>query len=109
MYRVFIIYTYVYIFESPMLYLGVDATSCQAGRNFSALELIVSDICAKSSPGKVNKTIFHRLNKHLIPGLGKVLGDLDALKEERKSSREAAVNAKDAAAGLTNVSPISIS
>ena len=88
------------------VYLGVDATSCQAESNFSALKLIVSDLRAKSSPGKVEKTIFLRLNKHLIPGLGKVLGDLDALKDERKSSREAAaVNAKDAAAGLTNVSP----
>ena len=72
------------------LYLGVDATSCQAERNFSALKLIVSDLRAKSSPGKVEKTIFLRLNKHLIPGLGKVLGDLDVLKDERKSSREAA-------------------
>ena len=72
------------------LYLGVDTTSCQAERNFSALKLIVSDLRAKSSPGKVEKTIFLRLNKHLIPGLGKVLGDLDVLKDERKSSREAA-------------------
>ena len=83
-----------------------NATSCQAERNFSALKLIVSDLRAKSSPGKVEKTIFLRLNKHLIYGLRKVLGDLDALKDERKSSREAPVNAKDAAAGLTNVSPI---
>ena len=37
------------------------------------------------------------------------MGDLDVLKDGRKSCREAAVNAKDAAAGLTNVSPISIS
>ena len=91
------------------LYLGVDATSCQAERNFSALRLIVSDLRSKSSPGKVEKTVFVRLNKHLIPGLGKVLEDLDALKDERIPSREAAVNAKDAAAGLANVSPISIS
>ena len=89
------------------LYLGVDATSCQAEKNFSTLKLIVSDLRAKSSPGKVEKTIFLRLNKHLIPGLSKVLRDLDALKDERKSSREAAVNAKGAPAGLTNVSPIS--
>ena len=107
--KYFIIYASIYIRISdyvPWLYLGVDATSCESERNFSALKLIVSDLRAKSSPGKVEKTIFLRLNKHLIYGLRKVLGDLDALKDERKSSREAPVNAKDAAAGLTNVSPI---
>ena len=91
------------------LHLGIDATSCQAERNFSALKLIVSDLRSNTSPAKVEKTIFLRLNKHLIPGLGKVLRDLDALTEERKSNKEAAVNAKNAAAGSTDVSPISVS
>ena len=45
----------------------------------------------------------------IIPGLGKVLRDLDALTAERKSSKEAAVNAKNAAAGLTDVFPVSVS
>ena len=76
---------------------------------FSALKLIVSDLRSNTSPAKVEKTIFLRLNKHLIPGLGKVLRDLDALTEERKSNKEAAVNAKNAAAGSTDVSPISVS
>ena len=45
----------------------------------------------------------------IIPGLGKVLRDLDALTAERKSNKEAAVNAKNAAAGPTDVSPVSVS
>ena len=37
------------------LYLGVDATSCQAERNFSALKLTVSDLRAKSSPARLTR------------------------------------------------------
>ncbi|CAN0425948.1 unnamed protein product, partial [Laminaria digitata] len=57
------------------LHLGIDATSCRAERNFSALKLIVSDLRSNTSPAKVENTIFLRLSKHLIPGLGKVLRD----------------------------------
>ena len=91
------------------LHLGIDAASCQAERNVSALKLIVSDLRSNTSPDKVEKTIFLSLNKHLIPGLGKVLKDFDALTAERKSNKEAAVNAKNAAAGPTDVSPVSVS
>ena len=45
----------------------------------------------------------------IIPGLGKVLRDLDALTAERRSNKEAAVNAKNAAAGSTDVSHVSVS
>ena len=87
------------------LHLGIDATSCQAERNFSALKLVVSDLHSHTSPAKVEKTIFLRLNTHLVPGLGKVLRDLDALTAERKSNKEAAVDAKNATAGPTDVYP----
>ena len=69
----------------------------------------MSDLRSNTSPVKVDKTIFLRLNKHLIPGLGKMLRDLDALTAERKSKTETAVNAKNAAAGPTDVSPVSVS
>ena len=42
----------------------------------------------------------------IIPGLGKVLRDLDALTAERKSNKGAAVNAKNAAAGPTRMFPL---
>ena len=86
------------------LYAGVDATSCQAERNFSALKLTASDLRANMSPAKVEKTLFLRLNRHLIPGLGQILRGLDALGDERKSNTEAAVAAKNAAAGPAVIS-----
>ena len=86
------------------LYAGVDATSCQAERNFSALKLTASDLRANRSPAKVERTLFLRLNRHLIPGLGQILRGLDAFGDERKSNTEAAVAAKNAAAGPTAVS-----
>lgn len=90
------------------VYLGIDATSCQAERNFSALKLVVSDLRASTSPAKVEKIVFLRLNGHLIPGLDMVLKEWDALKDERKSNKEAAADAKNAAAGGTAVSPVSV-
>ena len=56
------------------------------------------------SPAKVEKTLFLRLNRHLIPGLGQILRGLDALGDERKSNTEAAVAAKNAAAGPAVIS-----
>ena len=44
--------------------------------------------------------MFLRLNKHLIPGLNKVLVGLhDELKEERKANADAAVAAKNSVSG----------
>ena len=51
------------------LYAGVDTTSCQAERNFSALKRVVSDMQAGTLPHKVEKMLLLRLNRHLIPGL----------------------------------------
>ena len=46
----------------------------------------------------------------IIPGLWKVLRDLDALTAERKSNKEAVrVNAKNAAASPTDVSSVLVS
>ena len=55
---------------------GIDTTSCQPERNFSALKLVVSDLWSRMSPVRVEHTVFLRLNKHLIPGLNKVLVSL---------------------------------
>ena len=88
--------------------MGIDTTSCQAERNFSAVKLIVSDLRAKTSPEKVEKTIFLRLNRHLIPELGQVLTELDGLRDERKSKVEASVAAKNASAGQSDASAIAV-
>ena len=72
---------------------GIDTTSCQAERNFFALELVVSDLRSRMSLVRVELTLFLRLNKHTYnPGPNKVLVSLHGLKEEeRKVNADAAV------------------
>ena len=80
------------------LYAGIDTTSCQAERNFSALKLAVSDLRASMSPTKIEQTLFLRLNRHLIPGLGEVLTKWENLKNKRDAKAAESVAAKAAAA-----------
>ena len=61
---------------APM-FAGIDTTSCQAERNFSSLKLVVSDLRASLGAEKIEKILFLRLNSHLIPGLGKVVRELE--------------------------------
>ena len=81
-----------------MLSAGIDTTSCQAERNFSALKLAVSDLRASMPPTRVEQTLFLRLNRHLIPGLGEVLTKWDIFKNKRDAKAAESVAAKAAAA-----------
>ena len=58
------------------LHLGIDATSCQAERNFSALSALLSDQRGGLSPRKVEMMMLLKLNQHLIPGLKYVLREV---------------------------------
>ena len=76
----------------PVNVSGIDTTSCQAERNFSAHKLVVSDLRSRmSSVRRVEQTVFLR-KKNLIPGLNKELLSLQGLKEERKANADAAKN-----------------
>ena len=77
----------------------MDTTSCEAERNFSALALVVGDLRASMSPRRVEQTLFLRLNKYLIPGVGKALKDVDDLKNERRERVKESVAAKYTSAG----------
>ncbi|CAN0428970.1 unnamed protein product, partial [Pylaiella littoralis] len=44
------------------LYLGIEATSCQAERNFSALALLIGHLRCNMLPSKVERMMFIRLN-----------------------------------------------
>ena len=44
------------------LYHGVEATSCQAERNFSPLSVLIGTLRASMSPFKVEQTMFLKLN-----------------------------------------------
>ena len=48
------------------LYHGVEATSCQAVRNFSALAQLIGDLRSNMLASKVERMMFIRLNRHLV-------------------------------------------
>ena len=64
------------------LYAGIDTTSCQADRNFSALKQVLSVMRAGTLAHKTEKMMLLTLNKHLIPGFARVEQELEALKVE---------------------------
>ncbi|CAM9349337.1 unnamed protein product, partial [Pylaiella littoralis] len=78
------------------LYAGVDTTSCQAERNFSALKQVLSDMRAGTLPRKIEQMLLLRLNRHLIPGFAKVERELAALKARHDANAKAAVAAQQA-------------
>ena len=80
------------------VFAGIDTTSCQAERIFSSLKLVVSDLRASLGAEKSEKILFLRLNGHLIPGLGKVVRELESLKGERDGAADAAFIAETTAA-----------
>ena len=79
------------------VFAAIDTTCCQAERNFSSLKLVVSDLRASLGAEKIEKVLFLRLNRHLIPGLGKVVRELESLKEERDGAADAAFITKTTA------------
>ena len=62
------------------LYHGVEATSCQAERNFSALANLIGDLRSNMLASKVELMMFIRLNKHMVDEVR----DFDARKQRQK-------------------------
>ena len=83
------------------LYAGVDTTSCQAERNFSALKQVLSDMRAGTLPRKIEQMLLLRLNRHLIPGFAKVERELAALKAKHDANAKAVVAVQQAREGNT--------
>ena len=48
------------------LYHGVEATSCQAERKFSALANLIGDLRSSMLASKVERMMFIWLNKHMV-------------------------------------------
>ena len=63
------------------LHLGIDATSCQAERNFSALSALLCDLQSNLGRRKVEMMTLLKLNQQLIPGLADVLQQVADLKD----------------------------
>ena len=47
------------------MYLGIEATSCQAERSFSALSHLIGHLRCNMLPRKVERIVFIRLKRHL--------------------------------------------
>ena len=63
------------------LHFGIDATSCQAERNFSALSALLGDLQSNLGRRKVEMMMLLKLNQQLIPGLADVLQQVADLKD----------------------------
>ena len=81
------------------LYAGIDTTSCQAERNFSALKQVLSDMRAGTLARKTEKMLLLRLNRHLIPGFARIEQELKALKVKWDAQEVASVAVQNARAG----------
>ena len=59
------------------LYHGIEATSCQAERNFSYLSLQLNNVRSSMSAFKVERMMFLRLNQRAIPEVHSLMEVLD--------------------------------
>ena len=48
------------------LHYGIEATTCQTERNFSALAHLIDDLRSRTLASKVKRMVFIRLKRHLI-------------------------------------------
>ena len=81
------------------LYAGIDTTSCQAERIFSALKQVLSDMRASVLAHKTEKMMLLRLNRHLIPEFARVEQKLESLQVKWDAQEAASVAAQNARAG----------
>ncbi|CAB1106613.1 unnamed protein product [Ectocarpus sp. CCAP 1310/34] len=77
------------------LYLGIEATSCQAERNFSARSHLIGQLRCKILPSKFERTMFIRLNRHLVAEVR----ELDAAVAQAKATATKTAQSSMAAQG----------
>ena len=70
------------------LYHGVEATSCQAERNFSALALLIGFMRSSMGAFKVEKIAFLRLNQRCIPEIAAYSRVIDRQQARRNQCGE---------------------
>ena len=82
------------------LYHGVEATSCQAERNFSALALVIGNIRSSMGAFKVEqKMMFLRLNQRCVPEIVAYNRVIDRQQARRNQCREDTDKAQNEGAG----------
>ena len=86
------------------LYNGIESTSCQAERNFSALAFLIGHLRSTTAPGKVERLMFLRLNRLFIPDIKALQHDAgEAKKAATDRCKERVAQVEAAAAGSTIV------
>ena len=83
------------------LYHGVEATSCQAERNFSSLSFLIGTLRASMSPFKVEQMMFLKLNQGCLPEVQKYNAIISAQQERPSQCLQNVQSAQEAAAGET--------
>ena len=82
------------------LYHGVEATSCQAERNFSALALLIGNMRSSMGAFKVEQIMFLRLNQRCIPEIVAYYSRvIDGQQARRNQCREDTDKAQNEGAG----------
>ena len=83
------------------LYHGVEATSCQAERNFSSLSFLIGTLRASMSPFRVEQMMFLKFNQGCLPEVQKYNAVIAAQQERRSQCLQDVQSAQEAAAGET--------
>ena len=78
---------------------GVEATSCQAERNFSSLSFLIGILRVSMSPFKVEQMMFLKLNQGCLPEVQKYNAVIAAQQERRSQCLQDVQSAQEAAAG----------
>ena len=81
------------------LYHSVEATSCQAGRNFSSLSFFIGTLRASMSSHKVKQTMFLKLNQGCLPEVQKYNAVIAVQQERRIQCVQDVQSAQEAVAG----------
>ena len=86
------------------LYHEVEATTCQAERNFSSLSFLIGTLWASLSPFKVEQIMFLKLNQGCLPVVQKyntVIAVIAAQQERCSQCLQDVQSAQEAAAAET--------
>ena len=81
------------------LYHGVEATSCQAERNFSTLALLIGNMLSSMGAFKVEQMMFLKLNQRCIPDIAAYNRVIDRQQARRNQCREDTDKAQNERAG----------
>ena len=83
------------------LYRGVEATSCQAERNFASLSFLIGTLRASMSPFKMEQKMFLKLNQGCLPEVQKYNAVIATHQERRCQCLQDVQSTQEAAAGET--------